>query len=403
MKACGLIVEYNPLHNGHIYHLNTARKMTQADCMIAVMSGSFLQRGEPALIDKFHRTKMALNAGVDIVAELPFSYAVQSSQLFAKGAVQTLSHLGASSICFGSESGDINNFLNAHNLISEKQHAYTLELKTQMNKGSSFPLASAMAYKNIGLDLNKMDLAKPNNILGFSYVQEILTHQLPIEPLTIKRISNNYHDQSITNSVASATSIRNKLILEDRVTDEVLSTLPVNSIHQLQEYRNKTTKWHTWESYYPFLHYRIMTMSTSELSRINGVDEGIEHRIKDKIRTAPTFQDFVKAVKTKRYTWTRLQRMFVFILTNITKRDLTPVNEQPSVPFIRLLGLSQVGREYIKQVKKQIDIPIYGQLKKEQHQLLQIDERASHAYYSILPIKQRNKMRLQELAPPILI
>src|SRR5690625_3192239 len=198
MRACGLIVEYNPLHNGHVYHIQSAKKVSKADCMIAVMSGPFLQRGEPAIIDKFHRAKAALASGVDIILELPYPYAVQSSQNFAKGAVQTLHEIGVSSICFGSESGMITDFTTSYHLFKKKESLYTETLQENLKLGMSFPQASMLSLEKIGLTTHQMDLSQPNNILGFSYVRTILENNLPIEPFTIKREKNDFHEQIIT-------------------------------------------------------------------------------------------------------------------------------------------------------------------------------------------------------------
>src|SRR5690625_6062685 len=170
MRACGLIVEYNPLHNGHVYHIQSAKKVSKADCMIAVMSGPFLQRGEPAIIDKFHRAKAALASGVDIILELPYPYAVQSSHLFAKGSVHSLAERGVSSICFGSESGDISTSTTGYHSWKENDGIYTDRLKRYLSAGHSFPLASMKALEFIGLTTGQMDLSQSNNILGFSFV-----------------------------------------------------------------------------------------------------------------------------------------------------------------------------------------------------------------------------------------
>lgn len=402
MKACGLIVEYNPLHNGHVYHINKAKKISGADCMIAVMSGSFLQRGEPAIVDKFTRAKMALETGIDIVIELPFAYAVQSSELFAKGAIQTLSEIGASSICFGSESGHINDFITAYEILTEKASIYTEKLKKHLDQGEAYPRSTTLAYEEIGLTSSQIDLSKPNNILGFSYVKEILSNNLSLTPLTLKRIHNDYHDSIIKNTITSATSIRQELLQQAQLTTKLIKSMPETSTQQLLKYKTMTSIWHTWENYFPLLHYRISTMSHIELRAINGVIEGLEYRIKDKIKQALSFKDLIEAVKTKRYTWTRLQRIFVHILTNTKKTDLLNLGDNPTVPYIRPLALSKKGRGFLKQQKKEINVPIYSQLTRNQDPLLVIEERASDAYYSILPIKTLKKLRRQELAPPLL-
>lgn len=403
MKACGLIVEYNPFHNGHAYHIQEAKTVSGADCMIAVMSGSFLQRGEPAIIDKFHRAEAALRSGIDIVIELPYAYAVQNSDLFAKGSVQSLHEIGVSSICFGSESGDVSDFIASYEIFKEKETIYKETLKYYLDIGNSFPQASRNAYEKIGLTDRAIDLSQPNNILGFSYVKTILDNNLPMKALTIKRTNNNYHDNHITSSIASATSIRNEILENDSITTEVMSTIPEATRNQLQFYKDTSGTWHRWEDYFQLLHYRVMTMSLKELTAIHGVDEGLEHRIKRIAKEATSINDWVEAIKTKRYTWTRLQRMFVHILTNTTKEDIATAKVAASVPYIRLLGLTETGKAYLNFQKKQIAVPVISKLSSKMHPMLSLEEKATNAYYSCLPPAKKNLLRRQELQPPIIV
>src|SRR5690625_1460837 len=238
MNACGLVVEYNPFHNGHLYHVNEARKVSNAQIIVAVMSGSFLQRGEPAIIDKFHRTKAALQAGVDIVIELPYPYAVQSSELFAKGAILSLQQLGVTSICFGSESGNITDFINGINQLQQNKTLFDQTIKSYVAKGYSYPKATSYAYEAIGME--HVNLIKPNNILGYNYVKTIVENNFQIKPLTIRRIHNDYHEQHIGSEIASATSIR-KEILENDITEKIITTVPNTSLQQLQQYKNSAS------------------------------------------------------------------------------------------------------------------------------------------------------------------
>lgn len=397
MKACGLVVEYNPFHNGHLYHVTEAKKISNASCMIAVMSGSFLQRGEPAIIDKFHRTRAALAAGVDIVVELPYAYAVQSSHFFAKGAIHTLNALKTSSVCFGSESGEINEFYDAVSLINQNKILYDTTIQSFLKEGLAYPIASSHAYEKIGL--KQIDLVKPNNILGFSYTKIIVNDQLPMEALTIKRISNEFHDEKIENTIASATSIRRELDGRNLST-KVSQALPSYSEKQLVNYKNKATTWHQWETYFPYLHYRVMTMSKEELASIHGVDEGLEGRIKLTAKNAQSFSEWINALSTKRYTRVRLQRMFVHILTNTTKIEVERFFNLPKLPYIRLLGMSETGQAYLNQHKKSIDVPLISNLNKRHH-AIELDEKALMAYYAILPAENRNNLRKQEFQLPI--
>ena len=398
MKACGVVVEYNPFHNGHLYHLQKSKELTNADCIIAVMSGNFLQRGEPAIIDKFHRTKAALAAGADIVIELPYAYAVQSSELFAKGALLSLNELGVSSICFGSESGEIEPFLTLITRLEENKQVYDEMIKDLLKQGLSYPKANSQALEKIGV--HDIDMMKPNNILGFSYVQTILTNKLPIKPFTIKRMSNDFHEQEITSNIASATSIRKEL-MKHQLSEKVIQSVPHCSIEQLNEYEKKTKKWHTWSDYFPFLIYQLFTKSSEQLAEIQGVEEGIEHRIKNVMNNVHSFEDLVEQVKTKRYTYVRLQRMFVHILTNTKKEDITSFMREESVPYIRLLGMNETGQKYLNIRKKDITVPLISNLTRRYSELTYLDEKVTQVYYSIFPVRIRKKLLEQEFQLPI--
>ncbi len=404
MKACGLIVEYNPFHNGHYYHIQQAKKTSNADCIITIMSGNFLQRGEPAIMDKFSRAKAALMSGADIVLELPYAYAVQNSDHFANGAVQTLHAIGVSSICFGSESGEIKHFINSYHTFQEKAAIYETTLKQWLDGGFSFPEASMHAYRAIGLTTSQFDLSQPNNILGYSYVKAILNQDLDIEPLTIERHNNHYHQQEVTSHIASATSIRKELFSKkEEISTEAQSALPEASIEQLRKYKEQTGHWHNWEYYFPLLNYRVQTMSAEELQSIHGVTEGLEHRVKKTAKTAENMQTWIEQIKTRRYTWTRIQRMFVHILTNTKKTDVEPFLHSPeNIPYIRLLGMTKTGQQYLNGIKKDLDIPVITALSRSMHPMLQLEEKAAAAYYSILNPSSRKKLAEQELTQPVI-
>ncbi|WP_226037923.1 nucleotidyltransferase [Aquibacillus saliphilus] len=402
MNACGLIVEYNPFHNGHYYHLEQSKKATNADCMIAVMSGDFLQRGEPAIIDKFKRAQIAVKQGVDIVVELPFIYSVQNSDLFAKGAVSTLAALGVSSLCFGSESGEINDFINAYNIFQTKQEDFKHELKRQLTLGVSFPEASRQAYQSIGLTQGNIDLSQPNNILGFSYLKSIYQNNYPIRPVTIKRTKNNYHDQDINNQIASATSIRKEIIDNNQITPIAGEALPSSMIEGLIEYKQHSGVWHYFEHYFDLIHYRVLTMSETELRQINGVDEGLEHRLKRTAQEATSFDSWMHDIKTKRYTWTRLQRMFTHILVNTTKESILSLTNEP-LPYVRLLAMTKNGQAYLNKAKKHMEIPLITTLKDRYHPVASIEKQASDSYYSIINPIKRKKLRKQEIGPPYIV
>ena len=400
MKACGLVVEYNPFHNGHFHHIKAAKEKSNADCIIAVMSGPFLQRGEPAIIDKFHRTRAALAAGADIIIELPYAYAVQSSELFAKGAIHTLHQIGVNSICFGSEVGKIEPFIQTVHTLQTTLTDYNRVVKAYLDKGHAFPQATNKAYEMIGI--KHLDIMQPNNILGLSYVKTIVKDNLPIEPMTIQRLHNQYHDETIEHPIASATSIRKELQAIG-LNPKVVQTLPKDSMQQLQHYQKTTGIWHQWEQYFPFLHYKVMTMEKQQLATIHGVDEGLENRIKHTATKARSFAHWLQEIKTKRYTQSRLQRIFVHILTHTTKEEIDRFTQDHSVPYLRLLGMSNIGRMYLNKHKKNIAIPMITNLKKSLPAELSLDERVSNVYYSILHAETQMMLRKQEFTGPIML
>src|SRR5699024_2690172 len=387
MKACGLVVEYNPFHHGHLYHVQKAKQLTNSDVTIAIMSGSFLQRGEPAIIDKFKRTEAALQAGVDIVLELPYAYAVQSSNLFAKGALLSLNKLGVTSICFGSELGKVEPFIDHIQQMNQKKDQFDSYVQTFMKNGLSYPKSLSAAYEQIGI--KNHHVTKPNNILGFHYIKTISDYNLSIEPYTIKRIANEYHHKQIESSIASATSIRAHLQVESN-TAPIQHTLPEPSLLALQQYFQKTNKFHDWEDYFPSLYYKIITSQMKDLADIHLMEEGIENRIKTLIEKTTSFEGLMQKLTTSRYTNSRLQRGLTHILTNTSKEEMQQFHRE-EIPYIRILGMNKQGQAYINQQKKQLDVPLLTKLQRKNAALLKMEERASKTYYSILAPNVRQK------------
>ncbi|WP_079529739.1 nucleotidyltransferase [Halobacillus hunanensis] len=400
MKSCGVIVEYNPFHNGHAYHIEQSRQAARADCMIAVMSGNFLQRGEPAIIDKWHRTRAALQSGADLVLELPYVFAVQHSDYFSQGAVDTLSYAGVDAICFGSENGEIAPFLAAHETLKQHGEEFHSSLRQQMDKGLSYPEAARFAYKAIGLEA--LDLGQPNNTLGYSYMKQMLTRHKQITPLTIKRTGSQYHDQQMGGSIASATSIRKDLLAHHKMTAQAREAMPTLTADELARYRHKNGLWHEWEHYFDLLQYKLLTLPAEQLQVIHGMDEGLEHRFKQAAKKATSFDQLIDTVKTKRYTWTRLQRTCVHILTGLIKNEAQQaLNTQ--TPYVRVLGMNKTGQTYLNKQKKRMEVPLITQPQQSDHPLLEFEERAVAAYYSVLPAKERVKQIATEYGPPVRI
>jgi predicted nucleotidyltransferase len=397
MQACGVIVEYNPFHNGHKYHLEKARSLSKASCMIAVMSGNFLQRGEPAIIDKYHRAKLATEQGCDIVIELPYYYAVQHSELFAMGAIKILKELGVHSLCFGSESGEIDAFHQTIDAIEKNQFIYQESLKNAIKKGNSYPKSHQIALNRIFTSDTSIDIGQPNNMLGLQYIKQIHNLNANIKPLTIKRAQSNYHDETISLPFASATSIRRSLLHTDNhFLQEIQDSMPKMTSKTLEMYKKQYGCFHTWEAYFKLLQYNVLTSNESVLRTIHGVNEGIEHRIIRTAKDATSFQTWMQLLKTKRYTWTSLQRIFTHILTKTTKEEVQ--QKLLETPPIRILSMTGVGRQYLNDHKKGTNQLFISN--KNPFPDKELDERISSAYYSIIDSNMMIHAKKQAYLPP---
>jgi predicted nucleotidyltransferase len=398
MNALGLVVEYNPFHNGHFYHLTQSIKETNADIVIAVMSGNFLQRGEPAIVSKWERTNMALHSGVDLVVELPYAFATQKAETFANGSISILEALQCRSLCFGSESGDISSFQYANEFILHNKKQYEELIQHHIKTGVSYPTALTLAFQALSNGHEILDLSLPNNILGFHYVKAIHQQQAKIKPYTIKRSSAGYHEQDfVSSTIASATSIRKAIFSNN---GQVANYVPKETLKVMDKYKDQQDLLHNWEHYFHLLKYSIMTMSEEDLLTIYEVEEGLENRIKKNIRAAVSFQDFMERIKTKRYTWTRLQRLCTHLLTKTTKQQMNYINHSETSPYIRLLGMSSKGQGYLNSIKKQIELPIISKLSTFQHPLLELDIKAAATYNMIFPEPLRSKLLRTEFATP---
>jgi predicted nucleotidyltransferase len=386
LKSVGIIVEYNPFHNGHKYHVQKARETCNPDCIIAVMSGNFLQRGEPALLSKWSRAQMALLNGVDLIIELPYYYATQSANNFAYGGVTLLEKLGVEHLVFGSEDGNIESFLNS-----------AKELDSIVFKNKDYSKSFPRSFIE-NTDPVEIDMGLPNNILGVQYVSNILKNNYNIKPLSIKREKANYHDQTFNDErIASATSIRNKILnSKEQSFEEIFNYVPLNIKDLIINDKNN---FKSWEDYFNLLKYRLVSSDIYELSSIFLVEEGIEHRILKYISNFSSFSELMTALKTKRYTWTRIQRTLLNILINHKKHEI----EDKSLSYARVLGFNSIGREYLNKNKKNIDIQVVTSPKNIQNRMLDLDLRASRVYCLGLNNPSGQELFEREFLPPIII
>ena len=403
MRATGVVVEYNPFHNGHLHHLRETRAATGADVVVAVMSGHFLQRGEPALVSKWARTRMALESGVDVVIELPYCFATQHAEIFSKGAISLLDRFGCESFCFGSEDGDIDAFLNTIRFIQSNQEQYDTYIKEFIQEGMSYPSALAGAFRKLGNQDSVIDLSKPNNILGFHYLEARNQLRSSLKAYTITRESAGYHDEHFSSpSIASATSIR-KSIFSTRGNHEITSFLPAGSVQELERYKSEYGEFHRWESYWTLLQYKLLSSSKDELRDIYEIEEGIENRMVEYAKSSLSFEEFMTKLKTKRYTWTRLQRMLLHVLTDTHKEEMRSRHDSPN--YIRLLGMNDRGREYIHSRKKNLSLPLISKLSSADPHDIHLDIKAAEIYSLGLqdPDARKRLLRQEWSQPPIMM
>jgi len=330
----GIICEYNPFHYGHLYHLNKIKEMYPDSNIILVMSGWITERGDLSLIDKFKKTDIALNYGVNLVVELPFKF-IQSADYFAKGAIEILNKLKCNIIVFGSESNNVQDLINLAEIqLNNKE--YNKLVKKYINDGINYPTAMSQALK----DICGKTVSAPNDLLGLSYVKEILKNKYDIMPITIKRDSD-FNSKTIEGKITSASSIR-ELIKKNKC---VKRYVPKYSYKYLKNCIFI-------EDYFDYLKYKII--SCDNLTIYQGVDEKISNRIKKFINESSCLDGLLNNIKSKSYTYNRLKRTLTYILLSITKEDCKNLD----LEYIRVLGFNNKGKEFLNKIKKDIDIPI---------------------------------------------
>ncbi len=357
MKVLGLITEYNPFHNGHLHHLEKSREITGCDTVVCVMSGNFIQRGLPALTNKWSRAEMALNNQVDLIIELPVYYAVSSAEFFAHGAVKLLDSLGfVDSLCFGSECGEIDLLKIIAFVLAEEPAAYKEKLCRRLEEGLSFPAARSLALQDYFSQNSPNDLAlvralidKPNNILGIEYMKALKRLNSTIKPSTIRRYKADYNSYKQYGSIASATAIRK--ILASNELEVVKSVVPESSYNILRREISEGRGPVFSESFELAILSMLRKMSSEELRGVNDVTEGIENRIIKAAQESGSLSELLDRIKTKRYTLTRLQRILTCILLGLSRDNLETFNSAGGPQYIRVLGFSEKGEELLGKIK----------------------------------------------------
>lgn len=362
MKTVGIISEYNPFHNGHKYHIQEAKKACGADYAICIMSGSFVQRGEPAIFDKWSRSKIAVMNGADLVIELPVVYACQPAEIFALGAVKILNSAGViDSICFGSELGDTGALCQLAKLLHSEPAAFRQLLKKQLENGVSYPKAVSNALSAyIEKDPHSVDgdiLKNPNNILGIEYIKALMTLNSSIEPIAVKRIASGHNDTGISSSIASATAVRNE-IRNNGLSEKVRMSIPENSIDIINSDRNPVCL----NDFSDILLYKLRVIEEAELRKYLNIREGIENRLKKYAKTCSSCSELIESVKTKRYTRTYIQRLLCHILLDMNKDDIS-LFKNPNCPsYIRILAFNDNGKNLLKEIKNRSLYPVISKV-----------------------------------------
>lgn len=374
MRASGLVVEYNPFHNGHKYHLEKACEIDKESVKIAVMSGDFVQRGEPAIINRWKRAEMALKNGIDIVVELPVFYSCQSAEIFAVGSVGILNELKCSNIIFGSEKSDIDSLKRIAEI--EETEEFKNIIKENLSNGDSYPTAYSKTLKKI--ERKDIFLAS-NDILGVEYIKAIKYWNSSMVPMLIKREKTGYYEENIYENFASATAVRK--FLKENI--DIGNLVPKESFKILKEERERNKLTYL-ENFYSLLRYEIIR-NKSILSNIQDMEKGYENRLYEMAVKNYEFKNFYEGIISKRFTQGRTQRILIHILTGITQKLTQEVKKE--IPYVKILGFNNKGREYLNFLKKEENNKIMTSMKNikdrfsnDVRKLIEFNEKASLIY-----------------------
>ena len=361
MASVGIIAEYNPFHNGHLYQIQKIKEKYPDDTIIIAMSGNFTQRGEPAIIDKWERTNLAIENGADLVVEIPYIFATQSADYFSYAGITLLEKLKVDKLIFGSESNNLEDLTEIAKAELEQKDFDKL-VKIYVKLGNNYPTALSLALK----DLTGKEISTPNDILGITYIKTILKHNYNIKPYSIKR-NNSYHEENLTGTISSATAIRKNI---DNL-EKIKNTLPRNTYNVLS-----TKQLHKREDYFSYLKYKIIT--EDNLEKYHLVDKTLSDKLKKEILNCNNYEELIQKLKSKHQTYSKISRALIQILCNNK-------SNQEHLTYIRLLGFNTKGKNYLNKHKKEISLPIISKIDKEKDQILELELNTTKIY--TLPYK----------------
>ena len=382
MSVLGIVSEYNPFHNGHKYHMEQSKELCGADSVVCVMSGNFIQRGEPAIVDKWARTEMALVSGADLVLELPVVYAMSSAEFFAYGAVKILDSTGITDfICFGSEAGSIDELQLIADILNAEPDKYKSSLKDFLAGGLSFPAARENALASyleaVGHSSDNLSemIRSSNNILAIEYIKAIRKIDSRIKPQTIKRIANTYNSDMLEGTISSATAIRKHILsLEEMkkqytsdtpeapdlqvLTDSLAGALPAQSFDILQR-EFKAGRGPVFSADFEnTLLSAFRRMSSEEIAGLPYIAEGLENRVKSAAGNSGSLDELIENISTRRYTRTRIQRCLFSILTGLKNKEFMEFNLYGGPQYIRVLGFNSKGRQLLSKINRYASLPV---------------------------------------------
>ncbi|MCQ2969179.1 MAG: nucleotidyltransferase, partial [Clostridium sp.] len=390
MNITGIITEYNPFHNGHLHHLQECKKATKCDGTICIMSGNFMQRGGPAIIDKWKRAEMAIENGVDLVIELPTYYAVSSAEFFSYGALSILNSLGiVNNLFFGSESGDVESLTKIAQTLVKEPLEFQEILRKNINSGLTFAKARELALIEFTADKHIENLiSSSNNILGIEYIKAILKLNSPIVPFTLKREGSNYNDKMLSNLFSSATSIREVLKNKNDIS-LIKDAVPEKTFNILHNLKTSNYSFTFEENMFQYIKY-LITTDCINFNNISEVKEGIDKKISKEIENSSSLNELILNIKSKRYTYTKISRILTQIYIGFYKEDYSNMNLKEYY-YARVLAFNDKGREMLSLIKKHSSIPLITKLPKNtENPLLKLDIAATKAYSILNPNVKAN-------------
>ena len=409
MKVVGIVAEYNPFHNGHKYQIEKIRKETGADYIIIAMSGNFLQRGVPALCDKFTRTEMALRCGADLVLEIPAIWATASAEYYAHAGVSLLAATGVvTHLCFGAETDDLDALIQIAAIIKEETDIYRTSLTNAIRSGNSFPVARKQALANALplFSLEKLDeiLDNPNNILALEYLKALPDS---IEPILIKREGAGYHDTEIHTKLPSASAIR-KAVFE--AMDKNISNAMPEEAFSLLKAAFERNQLLTTNDFSESLGYCLLTQADNGFASYADCNSDISNKIKKAINDYRFFEDFIDILKTKDMTYTRVSRCLLHILLGIKQSDYTLGRATGFAPYLRILGFQKESSPLLSEIKQASTTPIISKaadastlLDSEAYHFFEKDVFASNLYYQHMARKSGTKPQNEYTTPIVIV